>query len=1120
MPKMHKIKLTRSQKFGVYGLSLLLLSIVFGAIMLPSLKYYMMRWKVAIKLGWQMRYIWGKLPFSIDMKFYMFNLTNPDEVDNGAKPIMQEIGPYVYSEYAEKAFQEDHDEDDSVSYNARSYFYFNPEKTAPLTGYEEIIVPNYVGLGTMNIVVKERPGATNIVGKAIDNILRKPNSLFEKKRVKDILFDGMPLDCTVKDFAGAALCNELKGQYKDFGLILVEENQYILSLIGPRNGTDSPRMRVYRGVKNLSKLTELIMYADKTNMSVWEDDYCDKFRGTEATLFRPFLNNKGKDDLDLVYSSLCRSFTLRADGFGEWNGLKTIRYTTDLGTDGRTNPKDRCYCEDPKNPDTCMKKGAYDAYKCVRLPLIFTNPHFYLADSSYLSQVDGLSPNKEKHMISIEIDPFTGIPLHTHTRAQFNLNIFKIDKFRLMNKFPEALLPILWIEQEMQLPAFLTEEIKFFHQSFAFGLTVQYLLMFSGLLLCGFSGFLMFKEHRKKKMEMKTTISVKSASQPNSADKKININTLQPATLPTSVDYTHLSYTSSMTMPFSECITLRSFDAMIFLKFIKRYLPAVISNNSIKPYKFFDMSLTKNIKIGVAGFCMFVFGILFQTAILPAVLRVQVKRQIALKDGWSMREIWSDFPFSLEFCFYFFNVTNPDEITNGEKPIVQEVGPFIYDKWHEKTNQKDHEEDDTVSYTLRTTYFFNSEKSKGLTGDEEVIVPHYFILGLILTVQRENPSAMPIVGKAIDSIFKKPKTIFMKAKIRDILFDGFVIDCNVQDFAGTAVCSEVADNYEKLGLKLVGEKKYLMSLWGPLNGTDSKGRMRVQRGIKNFMNVGTVVEYDNKPNISVWGDEYCDTFNGTDGTIFHPFFNKKGKDDLVAYNELLCRGISCHFVSKSKWKGFDTLRYTTDLGIDPENNPRHKCYCPSVDSCYRKGPYDLYKCLRAPILITNPHFYLADPYYLTLVDGLSPDMEKHMLIIDLEPFTGAPIHAHTRGQFNMFINKTEKFKLMKKFPEALLPLMWFDEITILPDFLLKILRQGLLMYKIAKIYQYLMIFGGIVLCSYGGYKHYKLTHVEDTKIVGELEKTDSINEADNDNTSIKKSKSTTIQKIAVLPNIN
>ena len=71
-----------------------------------------------------------------------------------------------------------------------------------------------------------------------------------------------------------------------------------------------------------------------------------------------------------------------------------------------------------------------------------------------------------------------------------------------------------------------------------------------------------------------------------------------------------------------------------------------------------------------------------------------------------------------------------------------------------------------------------------------------------------------------------------------------------------------------------------------------------------------------------------------------------------------------------------------------------------------------------------------------------------MLIVDLDAFTGAPVHVHKRVQFNMFITKIEKFKLMKNFPDALLPLFWLDQIIILPDFLLKDIKFGHTMYKL------------------------------------------------------------------------
>lgn len=53
--------------------------------------------------------------------------------------------------------------------------------------------------------------------------------------------------------------------------------------------------------------------------------------------------------------------------------------------------------------------------------------------------------------------------------------------------------------------------------------------------------------------------------------------------------------------------------------------------------------------------------------------------------------------------------------------------------------------------------------------------------------------------------------------------------------------------------------------------------------------------------------------------------------------------------------------------------------------------------------------------------------------MDFEPMTATPIRAHKRLQFNMFIQPVAKFKLMKNFPEALLPLFWVEEGILLDD---------------------------------------------------------------------------------------
>ncbi|XP_014206677.1 sensory neuron membrane protein 1-like [Copidosoma floridanum] len=446
--------------------------------------------------------------------------------------------------------------------------------------------------------------------------------------------------------------------------------------------------------------------------------------------------------------------------------------------------------------------------------------------------------------------------------------------------------------------------------------------------------------------------------------------------------------------------------------------------------------------------------------------------QTELRPGKFMRDIWSAYPFTFDNSFYVFNITNPEDIAGGAKPILQEIGPFVYDQYQEKSNQVDHDEDDTVSYTNKYTYHFNAEKSKGLTGEEEVVVPNYFILGLVNSLLIDKPSAVPIIGKGVDSIFKKPSSIFIRAKVKEVLFDGFVINCTVKDFAGAAICSEVRDQYEDLKMIKIAEDVYLMSLFGSSNGTSSKSTIRVNRGSKKLMKLGQVTEFKGVPNISTWNDPVCDLLNGTDGSIFRPFL-KKNKPYGGIFVEPICRNLQLSWLGSSRYSGVKTFSYTSSLGVDPESNPHDKCFCHNPDECLKPGVFDAYKCAKLPIIISNPHFYLADPHYLTLVDGLKAEKDKHMLHVDLEPNSGVPIHANTRVQINMLLTKVEKFKLMKNMPEALLPLLWIENTLNLPNSLVRVIKMALMLLLLAKITYYLAMIGGIGFSVYSGILYYR-----------------------------------------------
>ena len=57
-----------------------------------------------------------------------------------------------------------------------------------------------------------------------------------------------------------------------------------------------------------------------------------------------------------------------------------------------------------------------------------------------------------------------------------------------------------------------------------------------------------------------------------------------------------------------------------------------------------------------------------------------------------------------------------------------------------------------------------------------------------------------------------------------------------------------------------------------------------------------------------------------------------------------------------------------------------------MEECMPSGVRGISKCrYGAPVFLSFPHFYAADPYYLRSVEGLNPKKELHELYLALEP---------------------------------------------------------------------------------------------------------------------------------------
>lgn len=73
-----------------------------------------------------------------------------------------------------------------------------------------------------------------------------------------------------------------------------------------------------------------------------------------------------------------------------------------------------------------------------------------------------------------------------------------------------------------------------------------------------------------------------------------------------------------------------------------------------------------------------------------------------------------------DFDVYFFNWTNPHDFTKDEfvKPILQEIGPYRFQKKSEKFQVKFHDNNSTVSYKEKDYFYFDEANSVGRLSDK------------------------------------------------------------------------------------------------------------------------------------------------------------------------------------------------------------------------------------------------------------------------------------------------------------------------------------------------------------------------------------------------------------------
>ncbi|XP_025422540.1 scavenger receptor class B member 1 isoform X2 [Sipha flava] len=475
-------------------------------------------------------------------------------------------------------------------------------------------------------------------------------------------------------------------------------------------------------------------------------------------------------------------------------------------------------------------------------------------------------------------------------------------------------------------------------------------------------------------------------------------------------------------------------------------------------------------------------GGLLVVAFFTAAVELVIDDQITLRPGSQTYEMWRKPPVNPVLKVYVYNVTNADEFLSvvgpgetREKPLLDELGPYVYVETWEKVNLTFHE-NGTLTYNQRKVYRFDRELSAG-SEDDVVVVPNIPMLSATSQSKHAARFLRLAMASIMDILKVKP---FVEVSVGQLLW-GY--EDPLLKLAKDVVPKEQKLPYEEFGL-----------LYGK-NGT-SRDNMTVFTGATDIRMFAALDKVNGRTHLPYWTSETCNRVSGgSDGSLFPPRIQPD--TILHVFDKDMCRKLPLVFKKEVERKGVKAYRFGPDhrAFADPEHEPENRCYCPSSSNstsnsssssssastpmptvskqsstsgqCAPHGTFNVSLCqYDSPVLLSFPHFYMGDPRLRAAVEGMDePDPELHEFYLDVQPDMGVAMRARARVQINLAVSQVVDIKQVATFPDIVFPIMWFEEgIDELPDSVIQLLKLATQTPPVAKAaLQYALFCSGVIL---------------------------------------------------------
>ncbi|XP_004681257.1 PREDICTED: lysosome membrane protein 2 [Condylura cristata] len=389
----------------------------------------------------------------------------------------------------------------------------------------------------------------------------------------------------------------------------------------------------------------------------------------------------------------------------------------------------------------------------------------------------------------------------------------------------------------------------------------------------------------------------------------------------------------------------------------------------------------------------------FQKAVDQAI-----EKTIVLRNGTETFDTWKNPPLPVYTQFYFFNVTNPDEILRGEIPRLEEVGPYTYRELRNKGDIEFGDNGTTIAAVSNKAYIFERNQS---VGDPKI--------DLIRTLNIPAVTAMEwfsihFLREIIEGLLKAyQQKLFVTHTVHELLW-GY------------------KDEIMSLVHIFKPEIPAYFGLFYGKNGTND-GDYVFLTGEDSYLNFTKIVQWNGKMSLDWWTTDKCNMINGTDGDSFHPLINKE--EILYVFPSEFCRSVYLTFSDYESVEGLPAFRFKV-----PEetlaNNTDNAGFCIPEGHCLGSGVLNISICKNgAPIVMSFPHFYQAEKKFVSAVKGMNPNKDYHETFVDINPLTGLILRAAKRFQVNVYVQKIEDFEETGDIRTMVFPVMYFNESVLI-----------------------------------------------------------------------------------------